>query len=718
MTILSKLSSEQREPVQCSIDGICGKINAVPGSGKSTTTFGITEANNDKRILSVTFSSQLKMEGREKKKNLGLDNLEIESYHSLATTYYQSIGFDDRNIHNILRNNLNLRPDKAFTNFDIIVLDEAQDMSILFYKLIHKFMKDIDFVPGERGVLFVFGDEDQGIYEYRGSDTRFLTCSDRIYGNVPFKEIQFSQSYRLTNQVSQFINECVLGYEKIRTDKDGYPVRYIIGDPYSYHLWQDLYRVIVHCVTTLEYKYDDIFVLAPSVSGANTPIKQFENLLARKNIPIYIPHNDEAEIKDSDLKNKVAMITYHKSKGRERKLVIVLGADESYYKYQDTDTRDFMNCPNPFFVAFSRPLEQLIVVHGVRYSSPFKKLPFLKKTISQMAKTDYCDVSISGPESYKRSIMGGIKGLEHEYPVVINRKKQHSITVTQITKFLSERFESRILPLISKLFIKISPSNKLKLRGRIKGAYGDEAVSDINGLVIPTIWEYNRDKRSTLWIEIEKYKRREKRPSFLVKNYMEKMNFPCKTIPDYLRMGNFYITAQERIESNLNQIKDFNWLKQEHIDICLRNLDKFVGTTENLEFERSFDYDDKDYLEINTKGSKIKIPEIDQPIYLSGIMDAIDHNNVYEFKCVGEFSTSHYLQILLYAWMWKNSLMQQIKGDREFYLFNIIQNEIYKLDSDQMELIDQIARELLIDKYTHSKEETDEVFIRNTLASL
>ena len=67
------------------------------------------------------------------------------------------------------------------------------------------------------------------------------------------------------------------------------------------------------------------------------------------------------------------------------------------------------------------------------------------------------------------------------------------------------------------------------MRGRIKGAYGDEAVSDINGLVVPTIWEYNRDKRSTLWIEIENIKEEEKRPSFLVKNYMEKMNFPCKT---------------------------------------------------------------------------------------------------------------------------------------------------------------------------------------------
>ena len=107
------------------------KLTQFPGSGKSTTTFGITEANSDKKIFSVTFSSQLKMEGREKKKNLGLDNLEIESYHVSLTTYYQSIGFDDRNIHNILRNNLNLRPDKAFTNFDIIVLDEAQDMSIL-----------------------------------------------------------------------------------------------------------------------------------------------------------------------------------------------------------------------------------------------------------------------------------------------------------------------------------------------------------------------------------------------------------------------------------------------------------------------------------------------------------------------------------------------------------------------------------------------------------
>ena len=99
-------------------------------------------------------------------------------------------------------------------------------------------------------------------------------------------------------------------------------------------------------------------------------------------------------------------------------------------------------------------------------------------------------------------------------------------------------------------------------------------------------------------------------------------------------------------------------------------------------------------------------------------MDAVDHRNVYEFKCVGEFSTSHYLQVIMYAWMWKNSLMQQIKGDRRFFLFNIIQNEIFELDFKNTELIDMIVRKLLIDKYCHSGDINDDEFVDKCLASL
>ena len=714
MSILEKLSEEQLAVVQATRCGLSSYVDAVPGAGKSTTTFGIAEDNSDKGIMSVTFSSQLKLEGRIKKTKLGLDHLEIESYHSLAITYYPQIGFDDRNIINLLDKDLNLRTGKEITSFDIIILDEAQDMSPLFYKLVSKFIRDIGF----KGVLIVMGDKDQAIYEYRGADTRFLTCADRIYNDFAFRELKFSQSFRLPNQVSQFINEAVLGYEKIKTDKDGYPVRYMIGDPYLYYLWQDLYKIIIHSVTELGYKYDDIFVLAPSVSSSGAPIKKFENYLAGKGIPIYIPHSDEANIKEEDLKNKVGMITYHKSKGRERKLVIVMGADESYYKYQDTETTDFENCPNPFFVAFSRPLEQLIVVHGVNNSNPFKKLPFLKKTIRELARSDYCDVSVSGPPSYKENIKARTKGLEYERPIMINRQLQHSVAVTQLTKFLSDRFESWVLPQLTKLFTKISPSNKLKLKGNIKGTHGNEQVSDINGLVIPTIWEYNKVGKSSLWIDIDKFKRNQRNPSYLVRNNLDKMVFPCQTVSDYLRMGNMYITVKEGIESNLNQIKSFNWLKQEHIDICLGNLDGFIRSPEDLDFEKSFDYEDKDYLEINVTGSPLKIEEINQPIYLSGIMDAVDHRNVYEFKCVGEFSTSHYLQVIMYAWMWKNSLMQQIKGDRKFFLFNIIQNEIFELDFNNTELIDTIARKLLIDKYCRSGDINDDEFVNKCLASL
>ena len=52
-----------------------------------------------------------------------------------------------------------------------------------------------------------------------------------------------------------------------------------------------------------------------------------------------------------------------------------------------------------------------------------------------MAKTDYCDVSISGPESYRRSIMGGIRGLEHEN-ILLKLIGKNNI-LSQLLKLLS-----------------------------------------------------------------------------------------------------------------------------------------------------------------------------------------------------------------------------------------------------------------------------------------
>ena len=52
MSILNKLSEEQLEVIQATREGNSSFVDAVPGAGKSTTTFGIAEDNSNKGSFS------------------------------------------------------------------------------------------------------------------------------------------------------------------------------------------------------------------------------------------------------------------------------------------------------------------------------------------------------------------------------------------------------------------------------------------------------------------------------------------------------------------------------------------------------------------------------------------------------------------------------------------------------------------------------------------
>jgi hypothetical protein len=55
----------------------------------------------------------------------------------------------------------------------------------------------------------------------------------------------------------------------------------------KYKPYEDLIKLLD------EYKYDDIFILAPSMKGDKSPVRILANELTKKKIPIYVPENDE-----------------------------------------------------------------------------------------------------------------------------------------------------------------------------------------------------------------------------------------------------------------------------------------------------------------------------------------------------------------------------------------------------------------------------------------
>ena len=63
------------------------------------------------------------------------------------------------------------------------------------------------------------GDRYQGIYDFKNADTRFLTLSDKLYQGK-FITLPLKESYRVTKNISTFVNNVLLGYERIQSNKE------------------------------------------------------------------------------------------------------------------------------------------------------------------------------------------------------------------------------------------------------------------------------------------------------------------------------------------------------------------------------------------------------------------------------------------------------------------------------------------------------------------
>ena len=78
------------------------KVDAVAGSGKTTTILHMSMANPTKNIFQITYNNLLKREVRKKASRLCVDNMEIHTYHSLAVKYYSPSAYTDEEIKKIL----------------------------------------------------------------------------------------------------------------------------------------------------------------------------------------------------------------------------------------------------------------------------------------------------------------------------------------------------------------------------------------------------------------------------------------------------------------------------------------------------------------------------------------------------------------------------------------------------------------------------------------
>lgn len=700
---MTEPSQEQQIILDHVRDGKNVVVDACAGSGKSTTILSCAKYLPDVKMIQFTYNAQLRKEIGAKIIEQELKNISVHTYHSFFVQYYYDQAYSDTGLRRILREKIKSRIDVP--SFSIVIIDEAQDMTSLYFEMLNYFLRDM----GSPFQILVLGDKYQGLYDFKGADTRFLTLAHFCWRTHPLLKSQefvlcsLQTSYRITKPMAQFINDTMLDETRIFASKHGTNVKYIRNDRVN------LERVIIGRIKTLVqngFSHGEVFVLCGSVKGTGSQIRRLENLMVENNIPCYIPMKENQDQLDKRvIDKKVVFSTLHSVKGRERKIVFVIGFDNTYFTYFAKNIPQDI-CPNTLYVACTRAKEELFILES-RENKHIRPLPFLKMSHVDMMLCDFID--FQGSPAIYREVIEEDK---------TKRVKYKQVTPTELIRFISDPVLDIITPIVDKIFSRVQDSfQEIDIPSIIETKSGFyEEVSDLNGIVLPILfYDHIRGTKDPILQDIIRYDMREAKPNdySLLKDHVRTMPAECETISDYLYLANLSLAVQEKLYSKITQIQrdEYTWLSDETVQQCNHRFQSVLGDdckgyweAEKTIIQSSMD---EDHCNIDACLSCLN----SSTFRFTARVDLITTNTIWEIKCTTQITIDHMLQLVIYAWLWR-TLHPEVAKD--FRLFNIKTGELWKLDASLDELT-KIVVELLRDKYEKVfVAKTDEQFIQET----
>jgi hypothetical protein len=700
-------ASKQQHDIVLSFHTNNVMVNAVAGSGKTTTILHISEHFKSSNILVITYNSKLRLETREKMNKYQLCNAHIHTFHSFCRKYYNSSCKSDTEIREIFNDNYHFKINKYKIDFNIIILDEVQDMSPLYFQLFCKLFKDNNNLKTKIGI---FGDFRQSIFGFNKSDQRYITLYDKLFyhmNGLDWVERKLQISFRITNTMSAFLNECMFDEEIIIAKKHSeYKPRYLFCNCYDNQC--TCQNITPYNTIFLEFQKNielgylpkDIFILAPSIKsrkyidknnvddednddtqkgkgcrhiGAKyrkPPVLILENLIKKymPHIPIYVPLSDEGKVDENIISNKLAFLSFHQSKGLERKVVFVFNFDNSYFTFYGKEL-SHNKCPNTLYVATTRASERLILIH--HYKNDF--LSFLKKD----KINNLCD------PTYKYKI-------DQIRPFISNYSDEQEYPVTYLTSHLPEDILDKCFEMIDTNIIQ-DKGSLMKISSSIEGLYGNELVCDINGLFFPIYYQYITTLKIDILDEMINTQPQPEHIDLYEKSHHIKLSdidISNVSIQELLFICICYSSFRNKVLYKITQIKHFEWINEEHLKCANERLDGL-----NISINSKYEF---------------PITDVCVKKQIAGRIDLNDfgNNNIYEFKCVTELQKEHYLQLAIYMYMHEK---ENPDVPNKYYLFNILTNE--KIEITYNSKIIQMVEYLIEEKFKSEEIDNDNFFL-------
>ncbi len=358
-----KLDKFQYEVIQSPIKGNI-RIIACAGSGKTTTILCrvkhlIDNGVDSSRIMLTTFNIDAANTLKERLKNLVKNNkVRIGTFDSICAHFYFKyfkidgyVGVNEYN--NLLIKYLNSEDGKILLGmYDYIFFDEFQDINNEQFQVIKKFYENGTYIIG-------IGDDAQNIYQWRGSNIDYILNFDKYFiGTVTYK---LENNYRSTPEIINLAN-AIIKNNTDQIEKNMFPNKpngklpLINKYRNQTEQAQEIIKEIVSVRKDSNVNPSDIIV----ISRNNFGLKAFEEQLEiyNKNNSDKIDYialitDNDKEVKDKNIDNRLVLATIHKIKGCEYEYVFLIDLDDKIFP-SDCDDIGIQEERRLLYVAITR----------------------------------------------------------------------------------------------------------------------------------------------------------------------------------------------------------------------------------------------------------------------------------------------------------------------------------------------------------------------------
>jgi len=272
------------------------------------------------------------------RKQLAFGNLAVPVYHDYEEALMEHGKIDFEDMINKAIDELNSNPSLLANAYDHILIDEYQDISAQRYKLISKLLE-----RNPRCKLFCVGDDWQSIMGFSGSNLNFFVNFEQYFAKPAITVI--STNYRSVKTIvdagAELIRNntsCQIQKPTLSNRKDLKPikvVRLLHQEGYERNYYRQMAEDCLDRISAYiknGYSPQDILVLSRFM---RTRIGHGYRFIY--NIGIFIEKAKENGIslayEKLDARNKVRLLTAHRSKGLEAKVVFLLNATKGTYGF-------------------------------------------------------------------------------------------------------------------------------------------------------------------------------------------------------------------------------------------------------------------------------------------------------------------------------------------------------------------------------------------------